>query len=235
MRIIASGTPLAIASCHVIPRCFRSHGGAAGFRPAPYGAAGGQSTEPQPGGWAPPLATSSRLPPLRRGEGQKRRGRFDLGGVSAVVPSGYWSIKERHAHQGKTLKPWQLDRSVFSLVSEVCKDGWELLLERIVRKGGSRLPVALGLSKSEGLRRNRESAREIPKESRSRICVVKRDPDFLCGRTPPGWDRNHNKCFKVSVLSEKRKKVCLNPSLRSLAWLTGSVGTLKPGHLSSLL
>ncbi|XP_071610058.1 uncharacterized protein [Heliangelus exortis] len=152
MRIIASGTPLAIASCHVIPRCFRSHGGAAGFRPAPYGAAGGQSTEPQPGGWAPPLATSSRLPPLRRGEGQKRRGRvfsFDLGGVSAVVPSGYWSIKERHAHQGKTLKPWQLDRSVFSLVSEVCKDGWELLLERIVRKGGSRLPVALGLSKSE--------------------------------------------------------------------------------------
>ncbi|XP_071610057.1 uncharacterized protein [Heliangelus exortis] len=131
MRIIASGTPLAIASCHVIPRCFRSHGGAAGFRPAPYGAAGGQSTEPQPGGWAPPLATSSRLPPLRRGEGQKRRGRvfsFDLGGVSAVVPSGYWSIKERHAHQGKTLKPWQLDRSVFSLVSEVCKDGWELVL-----------------------------------------------------------------------------------------------------------
>ncbi|XP_071610059.1 uncharacterized protein [Heliangelus exortis] len=150
MRIIASGTPLAIASCHVIPRCFRSHGGAAGFRPAPYGAAGGQSTEPQPGGWAPPLATSSRLPPLRRGEGQKRRGRvfsFDLGGVSAVVPSGYWSIKERHAHQGKTLKPWQLDRSVFSLVSEVCKDGWEVKT-RAVLFSANRMSLLYILEKS---------------------------------------------------------------------------------------
>ncbi|XP_030312562.1 uncharacterized protein LOC115598812 isoform X5 [Calypte anna] len=84
VRIIASGTPLAMTSCDVIPRCFRSHGGAAGFWLAPYGAAGGHSTEPQSGGWAPPLATSSRLPPLRRGEGRNRRGRFDLGGVSAV-------------------------------------------------------------------------------------------------------------------------------------------------------
>ncbi|XP_030312559.1 uncharacterized protein LOC115598812 isoform X2 [Calypte anna] len=210
VRIIASGTPLAMTSCDVIPRCFRSHGGAAGFWLAPYGAAGGHSTEPQSGGWAPPLATSSRLPPLRRGEGRNRRGRFDLGGVSAVCTERLLVSQRTPCSSGQNVETLAA-RPVWFFPGFRSLQRWmgagaallQMLLERIVRKGATRLPMALGLSESEGLRRNRESVREIPKESRSRICVVKRDPDFFCGRTPPGWDRNHNKCFKVSVLSEK--------------------------------